>query len=52
MEEMEKRENAVRLWFDMWLRQEDLGIRALFAEDAVYVESWGAISGVSFRLSA
>lgn len=41
MEEMEKRENAVRLWFDMWLRREDLGIRELFAEDAVYVESWG-----------
>ncbi len=39
MEKIEMQEKAVRLWFDMWLRREDLGIRALFAEDAVYVES-------------
>ena len=38
---MEKREKNIRLWFDMWLQKRDLGIRTLFAEDAVYIESWG-----------
>ena len=38
---MEQRERAVRLWFDMWLKKEDLGILDLFAKDAVYIESWG-----------
>ena len=38
---MEQRENAVRLWFDMWLQKKDLGIPDLFAPDAVYIESWG-----------
>ena len=38
---MEKREETIRLWFEMWLRKEDLGIREIFAPDAVYVESWG-----------
>jgi len=37
---MEERERRIRLWFDMWLRQEDLGIDRIFAEDVVYVESW------------
>jgi len=36
-----EREQRVRLWFDMWLRKTDLGIFELFAEDAVYIESWG-----------
>lgn len=35
------REEKIRLWFSMWLRQQDLGIRELFAPDAVYTESWG-----------
>ena len=38
---MEQRERAVRLWFDMWLKKEDLGILDLFTPDAVYIESWG-----------
>lgn len=38
---MEEREAIIRLWSDMWPRQEDLGINEIFAEDAVYVESWG-----------
>ncbi len=38
---MEERENRIRLWFRMWLQQEDLGIGDIFAEDVVYVESWG-----------
>ncbi len=38
---MEQREEAVRLWFGMWLSKKDLGIRELFAPDAVYIESWG-----------
>ena len=38
---MEERERIVRLWFEMWLEQEDLGIDEIFAEDVVYTESWG-----------
>ncbi len=37
----EGREKIVRLWFDMWLKKSDLGIPAIFADDAVYIESWG-----------
>ena len=25
----------------MWLRKQDMGIRDVFSDDAVYVESWG-----------
>lgn len=38
---MKEKEEAIRLWFDMWLRGEDFGIRDIFAPDAVYTESWG-----------
>lgn len=38
---MEERERIVRLWFGMWLQKRDLGITEIFAEDAVYTESWG-----------
>lgn len=38
---MEKREQIIRLWFDMWLKKSDLGIREIFAENAIYTESWG-----------
>ncbi len=38
---MQEREKIVRLWFTMWLEAKDLGIRDIFAEDAVYTESWG-----------
>lgn len=37
---MNEREKTVRLWFEMWLQQEDLGIDDIFTEDVVYVESW------------
>lgn len=37
----QKREELIRLWFDMWLEKKDLGIDRLFSEDAVYTESWG-----------
>lgn len=40
---MDVREETIRLWFDMWLRQEDFGIRDIFAPDAVYTESWGPV---------
>ena len=36
-----KKEDLVRLWFDMWLQKKDLGIDRLFDENAVYIESWG-----------
>ena len=38
---MEEREKKIRLWFDMWLKKQDLGMDGLFAEHAVYTESWG-----------
>jgi len=37
---MEQREQLVRLWFDMWLSGQDMGIDRIFAPDAVYTESW------------
>ena len=36
-----EREAVIRQWFDMWLRQEDLGLDGMFAEDVCYIESWG-----------
>ena len=38
---MEKREEIIRLWFDMWLQKADLGILDIFADNALYIESWG-----------
>lgn len=37
---MNEREKIIRLWFDMWLKQQDLGIDDIFVEDVVYTESW------------
>lgn len=37
---MNEREKVIRLWFDMWLQQKDLGIDQIFTEDVVYIESW------------
>ena len=37
---MQEREKIIRLWFDMWLRQEDLGIDDIFIDDVIYTESW------------
>ena len=41
MHHTQEREQKIRLWLDMWLRREDLGILELFAPAAVYLESWG-----------
>ena len=38
---MEDREQKMRAWFEMWLRQSDEGVEALFDRGAVYIESWG-----------
>ncbi len=38
---MKKREEIIKLWFDMWLKKKDLGISEIFSEDIVYIESWG-----------
>lgn len=38
---MDKREEIIRLWFDMWLQKKDLGIEDIFSADALYIESWG-----------
>lgn len=38
---MPERERIIRLWFDMWLQQKDMGMDCIFAEDIVYIESWG-----------
>ena len=38
---MNRREEIIRLWFDMWLQKNDSGISKIFSENAVYTESWG-----------
>ena len=38
---MDRREESIRRWFDMWLQKKDTGIEELFSQDAVYIESWG-----------
>ncbi len=38
---MKEREKIIYLWFNMWLRQEDLGIEDIFDKNVIYVESWG-----------
>ncbi len=38
---MEIREDIIKQWFHMWLQKRDLGIQKIFAEEAVYIESWG-----------
>ncbi|WP_304507382.1 nuclear transport factor 2 family protein [Anaerotignum sp.] len=38
---MENKEKIISLWFDMWLKKQDLGIAEIFSNDAVYIESWG-----------
>jgi len=38
---MDKREETIRIWFDMWLQKRDLGILNIFSDNAVYIESWG-----------
>ena len=46
---MSEREKIIRLWFDMWLKQQDLGMDKIFTEDVVYTESW---LGLKSTLSA
>lgn len=38
---MDEREKIIRLWFDMWLTQQGLGIDGIFLDDVIYIESWG-----------
>ena len=38
---MDRREEIIRLWFDMWIQQKDLGIDDIFADHVIYTESWG-----------
>lgn len=38
---MQNKEQIIKLWFDMWLKKQDLGIADIFTTDAVYIESWG-----------
>ena len=38
---MDRREQITRLWFDMWLQKEDLGMDTIFIPNAIYIESWG-----------
>ena len=37
---MNEREEIIQLWFEMWLKQQDLGIDHIFTEDVIYTESW------------
>lgn len=38
---MNKREEIISLWFEMWLQKKDLGIFKIFSNNATYIESWG-----------
>ncbi len=38
---MNKREEIIRLYFDMWLQNKDLGFDDIFTDDVLYIESWG-----------
>lgn len=38
---MNKKEELIRLWFNMWLKKQDLGIQEVFEEDVLYIESYG-----------
>lgn len=37
---MNEREEIIKLWFDMWIKQTDLGIDDIFTDDVIYTESW------------
>ncbi len=39
---MNEREQRIKLWFDMWIQQKDMGIDDIFTEDVLYTESWGS----------
>ncbi|ARU20360.1 conjugal transfer protein [Ligilactobacillus salivarius] len=38
---MNKREEIISLWFEMWLQKKDLGIFKIFSNNTTYIESWG-----------
>ena len=38
---MNTKEKIILLWFKMWLKKRDLGIEKIFAEDILYIESYG-----------
>ncbi len=38
---MTKREEKIRRWFSMWLKNDCTGMEEIFSADAVYIESWG-----------
>ncbi|MGY4676510.1 nuclear transport factor 2 family protein [Pasteurella sp. PK-2025] len=38
---LQQREERIRLWFEMWLQQQDLGIDQIFTPEVTYIESWG-----------
>lgn len=38
---MKEKEEIIRLWFEMWIIQRDLGMDHIFSENVVYTESWG-----------
>ena len=42
---MNERERIIHLWFDMWLKQQDLGIDSIFTEDVIklYPAEWTLI---------
>lgn len=38
---MNEREENIRRWFSMWLKNDCTSIEEIFSADAVYTESWG-----------
>lgn len=36
-----EKERIIQLWFHMWCEKNNFGIKDIFSDDAVYIESWG-----------
>jgi len=38
---MQERELIIQQWFEMWLNNDGANVDEIFAEDCIYIESWG-----------
>ena len=53
---MNKKEEIIRLWFEMWLQKKDLGIFKIFSNNATYIAivlkklNFGLMSGIVVEL--
>lgn len=38
---MKEKEDIIKLWFEMWLKKQNLGIENIFSNEIKYIESYG-----------